>query len=63
VDETSYPGVGVLIFFFISQKKLATILLFFTQVTAIYAGNLNHNIIFLKKNANFFNKNWQKSQK
>jgi hypothetical protein len=45
-----------------SPKNLAKMLAIFAQTTASFCKNLIITLVF-EKNANFFAKNWQKSQK
>jgi hypothetical protein len=58
----SGPGTDVMILKIFSPKNLAKILAFLTQTTLIISKNLIITLVF-EKNANFFAKKWQKSQK
>jgi Na+-translocating ferredoxin:NAD+ oxidoreductase RnfG subunit len=55
-------GTDVMIFKIFSPKNLAKILAFFAQSAATFCKNLIIKLFF-EKNANFFDQNWQKSQK
>jgi hypothetical protein len=55
-------GTNVMILKIFSPKNLAKMLAIFAQTTASFCKNLIITLVF-EKNANFFAKNWQKSQK
>jgi hypothetical protein len=52
----------VMIFKIFSPENLAKILAFFAQTTVRFCKNMIITLVF-EKNANFFDENWQKSQK